>query len=238
MGKINILNDAGTAKLSLEFTGTTNKSINTEHLSSITSDVQNQLNLKAPLANPTFSGLLTTTGTVEVQGGNGGIALLLKNGGDLRLQNAANTGSVHAYCDTDGILTVYGKLGPTVGTANAVSNATAITVATTTPTVIASCTITTHGYPVLLVATGDCNPDVGGNWHYLDLAIGGTRVGKLVINQTSNPSYNNPWALTHIHTPPAGTHTFQVRAWQGSGTITYGETGDQQAPTIVAVELR
>lgn len=70
MGQINILNDAGTAKLSLQFTGTTNKSLNSELLSSITSDVQTQLDSKVSksgdivgilqIQNPTQTGYAST----------------------------------------------------------------------------------------------------------------------------------------------------------------------------------
>lgn len=200
---------------------------------------QTALNLKANLDSPTFTGLVTASGTVEVTGVSGGPTLTIKNGGDFRIQNYDNTAGVTTYCDVNGVLTVAGELRPTVGTANVVSNATVITVNTITPTVIASCTITTKGYPVLLVATGDQNPNQAGGWHYVQFAINDIAIGKLIINENAGGNSKNcPFALTTIHHPPAGTHTFQVRAWQGSGSMTYGESGDVHAPTIVAVELR
>jgi hypothetical protein len=118
-----------------------------------------------------------------------------------------------------------------------ISNTTATTVNSATPTTIASLTITTNGRPVFLVATGDANPVSAGDWNYIALYRGSTRVGKLIINQTSGPSYNNPWALTHIDVPSSGTYTYTVKAYQGVGTITYGETGNDQAPTLIAIEL-
>jgi hypothetical protein len=117
------------------------------------------------------------------------------------------------------------------------SNATATTVSSATPTTIASLTITTNGRPVFLVATGDANPASAGDWHYIALYRDATRVGKLIINQTSGASHNNPWALTHIDIPSSGTYTYTVKANQGAGTITYGETGNDQAPTLIAIEL-
>lgn len=67
MGTINILNDAGTAKLSLQFTGTTNKSLNSELLSSITSDVQAQLDSKVPRGAAFFA--VKQDGTINASTG-------------------------------------------------------------------------------------------------------------------------------------------------------------------------
>jgi hypothetical protein len=122
--------------------------------------------------------------------------------------------------------------------ANSVSNATSITVNTATPTTIASCTITTSGKPILLVSTGDGNPNQAGGWQRLRLYRDETAIGKQVINENAGGnSANCPFALCFIDTPSAGTYTYTTRAWQGSGSFTYGEEGDVQAPTILAVEL-
>jgi hypothetical protein len=119
-----------------------------------------------------------------------------------------------------------------------VSNATAVTVNTATPTTIASVTITTTGKPVLLVASGDGNPNQAGGWHNLRLYRDSTPIGKLIISENAGgDSANCPFALTHIDTPSAGTYTYTVKAWQGSGSFLYGETGNDQAPTLCVVEL-
>lgn len=121
---------------------------------------------------------------------------------------------------------------------NAVSDAVAITVATSTRTTIASTTITTTGKPVLIVGTGDGNPNQAGGWHRAGLAINGTPIGKYIISENAgNTSKNCPFAVCHIHQPPAGTWTFQLQAWQGTGSFTFGEEGDVQAPTILAMEI-
>ena len=127
----------------------------------------------------------------------------------------------------------------TTGTsmANGSSNATAITVATATPTIIASVTITTKGKPVFVLGLGDMNPAVGGDWQNYRIYRNGTAIGKSYIGQTAALSYNLPFSVCLIDTPSAGTHTYELRAWQGVGTITYGETGDVQAPTIIAIEV-
>ena len=120
----------------------------------------------------------------------------------------------------------------------AVSNAAAITVNSTSPTAIAAVTLTTTGGPVLLVATGDANPNQSGGWHWYQFYRGSTAIGKKVLNENaSGDSTNGAWANTTIDVPSAGTYSYQIRAWQGLGSMTYGETGSVQAPTICAVEL-
>lgn len=119
----------------------------------------------------------------------------------------------------------------------AISNATAVTVNTGTPTTIASCTITTRGRPVLLAASGDANPATNGAWQILRFYRDSTAIGKYIIVQCGNASANNPFALVHIDTPAPGTYTYTLKANTGDGQITYGEGGNDQAPTILAVEL-
>jgi hypothetical protein len=119
-----------------------------------------------------------------------------------------------------------------------VSDATAVTVNTATPTTIASCSITTTGKAVILVGTGDGNPNQAGGWHYLQLYRDSTAIGKYVINENAGGnSANCPFAVCFIETPSAGTYTYSIKANQGSGSFTYGEGGNAQAPTIFAVEV-
>ena len=61
------------------------------------------------LATVTARGATTTT-VLELGGGSGGTALHLKNGGDLRIWNAGNTGNVELYCDNDNQLKINGGL--------------------------------------------------------------------------------------------------------------------------------
>lgn len=115
----------------------------------------------------------------------------------------------------------------------------AVSVNTTTPTTIATVTFTSRGRgPVLAIGSGDANPGVGGNWHWIALYLDGNQVNPLIINQTAGNSWNNPFAIVRmLGVLSAGSHTIQMRAWQGSGEITYGETGNNQAPSLVVVEL-
>ena len=58
------------------------------------------------------SGGQTIAGTLNVNGGSvtGGDALVIQNGGDLRLYNSANAGSTFLYCNTNEVLNVGTKL--------------------------------------------------------------------------------------------------------------------------------
>lgn len=130
------------------------------------------------------------------------------------------------------------NLGAAQQTANySMSNSVAVTVNTTTPTTVASMNMTTNGRPVLLTGGGDMNPAASGNWHWFQIYRGSTALGKIYLGQTAGASYNLPFWTTVIDTPPAGTYNYTLKVWQGSGSITYGENGDSNAPTLIGVEL-
>ena len=142
-----------------------------------------------------------------------------------------NTTPAHA-------LSIAGALRTTALSTNyAQSNAVAITVNTSTPTSICSVTITTLGKPVLLLVSGDRNPLADFNWHYGQFYRDSTAIGKLTIGQMAGSSQNQPFAQCMIDTPAAGTYSYQFRVNFGQGSIQYGEQGDGQAPTIIAMEL-
>jgi len=122
--------------------------------------------------------------------------------------------------------------------ANGVSSATAITVNTSTFTTVASVTITTTGKSVLIVGTGDMNPVGGPTWFLHSIFRDGTEISHRVLAESAAASMNVPFAVCHIDTPSAGSHTYTIRVSQGGGyAATYGETGDIQAPTIFATEV-
>lgn len=120
----------------------------------------------------------------------------------------------------------------------AISNAVATTVSSTTPTVIASLSLTTRGRPVFLNGTGDMNPMGAATWNYIRLYRGETAIGRMIIDESTGNSINVPFSVTFIDNPPAGTYTYSIRAWRGGSTnALYGETGDSQAPQLIAFEL-
>jgi hypothetical protein len=119
----------------------------------------------------------------------------------------------------------------------AISNSTSTTVNNTTPTTIASLTITTNGRPIFLNSTGDMNPIGARSWNYLQIYRDSTAIGKFIIIEGTESTNNQGYALTHIDTPVAGTYTYTVKAYNGLGSTIYGETGNSQAPTLIAIEL-
>jgi hypothetical protein len=67
----------------------------------------------------------------------------------------------------------------------------------------------------------------------------GAAIGKYIICESTGNSVNNPWALSHILVPSSGSHTFSVVSTQGGvNSYTMGETGNGQAATVGAFELR
>lgn len=117
---------------------------------------------------------------------------------------------------------------------------TSITVASTTPTVVVQADITVQqGSKVFITACGDMNPAGAGDWHFFRLYRDSSAIGQRYIGQTAGGSYNLPFSISSLEASGlnAGTYTYSLRVYQGVGDITYGETGDIQAPTIVLMEI-
>jgi hypothetical protein len=118
-----------------------------------------------------------------------------------------------------------------------ISNAAAITVNSGSAT-IASCSIVSVGKPILVTLTGDINPVGGASWCYIYIHRNGSPIGKYIIAESPGASTNIPFALSTIDVPGAGTHTYTgYVSIGGSNAIQFGETGNGQAPTILAIEL-
>jgi len=200
--------------------------------------------------NLTTPGNLTVTGTTEILGGSGGVGLTLKNGADLRFQNADNTGSADLYCDTNGeiktlnSITAAGgfKLGSELKTAwgksvkQVVTNSVgSIVINTSTPTAIVSVTITVSaGSTVLVMAQGEQNGEVSDAWQWHQLYRDGTAIGTTAITVTHaswNTEFHHSFWDTNL---AAGTYTYSIRAWNGLNYCSYGEHSD---PLIQVVEF-
>jgi len=120
----------------------------------------------------------------------------------------------------------------------AVSDASAVTVNSTTATTLASVSLTTTGKAVLITACGDDNPGQDGGWFHYRLYRDTTEIGKRYKAENGGTSSQNyAFAVSTIDTPSAGTYTYSIKAYQGSGTHTFGEDGDVEAATITACEL-
>jgi hypothetical protein len=221
---------------------------------------QTALNLKANLASPTFTGTATfpnvtidgASGTISSQG-VGNFKTIASNGRGVGI--SGGTGDTPAIlqftnhavnaqwgvisASSAGEITISGRiLNTSVNIATGTPFVT--TVNTTSSTNIATVSLTVKGgRPVLVMASGDANPSTNDNaWNYIQLFRGETGIGRYVIQQASGPSNNQAFGIVALDpSPSAGTYTYSLRAWNGDGPLTYGETGTGQAPVIIALEL-
>ena len=118
------------------------------------------------------------------------------------------------------------------------SDASAVTINSTTATSLAEVTITTTGKPVMLTACGDDNPGQDGGWFYYRLYRDSTEIGKRHKAENGGTSSQNyVFAISTIDVVSAGTYTYSIKAYQGSGTHVFGEDGDVEAAVITAHEI-
>ena len=119
-----------------------------------------------------------------------------------------------------------------------VSDASAVTINSSTATSLAEVTITTTGKPVMLTACGNSNPGQTGGFFLYRLYRGSTEIGKRHKAENGGTSSQNfVFAITTIDDVAAGTYTYSIKAYQGSGTHTFGEDGDVEAAVITAHEI-
>ena len=100
---------------------------------------------------------------------------------------------------------------------------------------IVSVSITTRGNPILIMVSGDANPQVAGGWGQLLIYRGVTAVGQLVQYESSSGNENVPYGIQVIDVPPApGTYTYSLKVKTLSENTVFGEAA---GPVISAVEL-
>ena len=65
-----------------------------------------------------------------------------------------------------------------------------------------------------------------------------TEIGKIYKAENAGTSSQNyAFAISDIDDPSAGTYTYSIKAYQGSGTHVFGEDGDVEGVTITAQEI-
>lgn len=100
---------------------------------------------------------------------------------------------------------------------------------------IISGSITTNGYPVHIIVTGDAENVSANGWATLQIYRGSTALSKLVAVEGSQASENIPYALQFIDTPSAGTHTYSMKIQNiAGGSFNFGEF---DGPTMCIMEL-
>lgn len=96
-------------------------------------------------------------------------------------------------------------------------------------------TITTSGAPVLLLANMHVNTTVAGlTWGYFIIERNGVNLGPaLGLFSSEVTNTNVPVAFHFLDSPPAGTHTYTVRAAAGAGSFEINEIGDSSIVTAI-----
>lgn len=104
-----------------------------------------------------------------------------------------------------------------------------------TATTLVSGSITTNGYPVHIIVTGDGEPSAPGTWARLQLYRGETPIGHVIQIESSANGENTNYALQFIDTPSAGTYNYSLRTTAvAGGSITFGEVN---GPVLCIMEL-
>jgi len=100
---------------------------------------------------------------------------------------------------------------------------------------LVSTSITTNGYPVHILVTGDAENGTAGAWAKLQLFRGTTAIGNIVHVEGSAGSENIPFALQIIDSRAAGTYTYSLKTIEtAGGSFNFGETS---GPVITVLEL-
>lgn len=100
---------------------------------------------------------------------------------------------------------------------------------------IISGSITTNGYPVHVIVTGDADPISSGGWLRLQLYRGSTAIGNVIQCESSAAGENTPYALQIIDTPTAGTYTYSLKTTTVAGSaFNFGEV---DGPVMCIMEL-
>lgn len=100
---------------------------------------------------------------------------------------------------------------------------------------IISGSITTNGYPVHIIVTGEAENVSANGWATLQLYRGSTAIGNIIAVEGSQASENSAYALQFIDTPSAGTYTYSMKTQNiAGGSFNFGEFN---GPTLCIMEL-
>ena len=159
-----------------------------------------------------------------------GLKFVSDTSGAIDLQS---NGTTKASLSSGGVFTTTGQ-----SQVQSHSDASAVTINSSTATSLAEVTITTTGKPVMLTACGNSNPGQTGGFFLYRLYRGATEIGKRHKAENGGTSSQNfVFAITTIDDVSAGTYTYSIKAYQGSGTHTFGEDGDVEGAVITAHEI-
>ena len=101
---------------------------------------------------------------------------------------------------------------------------------------LASATITTHGMPVLILATGEANPVNVGGWCRIHMERNGTRLGCTIQPESSAANENVPFSLHYVDDVVAGTYTYTLEMTDPNSAIEFSENSNS-GPVFSVIEL-
>lgn len=216
----------------------------------------------AALAGASFTGAISSTGNISAGGVLKSTASATNEGGQIELslpssgstlsgtnvtidvfqdklrifESGGTNRGVYIPLTSAGATVGTSLLGGTTGAMNyAQTAATKQSGVSSAGTTLVSVSITTNGYPVQVIATGDMENNSAGGWVTLQLYRGSTAVGNIVHAESSAGSENVPFALNAIDAPAAGTYTYALKMnTSAGGTFNFGESN---GPVITVVEL-
>ena len=118
------------------------------------------------------------------------------------------------------------------------SNAGSVTISSgaTLPATVVSTSITTTGNPVFVSCTGDANNASAGGWCVFQLYRDSTAVGKKIQAESSAANENNPYGITYIDNPVAGTYTYSLKVTSIAGSNF--QFGEADGPNLSVFEIR
>lgn len=101
-----------------------------------------------------------------------------------------------------------------------------------------SVNITTHGRPVVIIATCTWNGTNAGNWSSMYVSRGSTVLSQATMVASSG-SCNIPGSVVYLEQLSPGTYTYTCTCLSGSGEGTFAENngGRNEAPTLVVFEI-
>ncbi len=103
------------------------------------------------------------------------------------------------------------------------------------PFTVVSTTVTTIGNPVFVICSGDIENATAGAWCRFQLYRGSTTIGNSSWTEHSAGSENNPFSISAIDAPAAGTYTYSLRVIAISGgAFNFGEI---DGPVLSATEM-
>lgn len=114
-----------------------------------------------------------------------------------------------------------------------------ISISSSNPKVSKEFTITTkRGNPVLLLVTGDNNPqgDAAKKWFNINFYRNGTLLCHQIC-ESHEVSHNIPFSMQYLDVVDKGTYTYKVEFTTGAGQCDLGENGSAQTPNFTVLEI-